>query len=222
MPLHLVGRRQRATVVPPNRPGYGADQSERSLRQYAAIRSMHAGAAPGWASAIGEAFADQLELAKNLAPVIPDESALPDGELAAQLEVAARLINANLGFRVLAAGYGDFDSHAGQPQQHPVRMTEFNDAVRRFFEVLDPVWESRVTFMTFSEFGRTPWDNDGAGTDHGTSAPHFVFGKNVRGGFYGQHPTLAGARSVGPHGASCRLPLVLRLDHRRLARRRIE
>ena len=44
--------------------------------------------------------------------------------------------------------------------------------------------------MTFSEFGRTSFSNDGSGTDHGTSAPHFVFGSNVRGGMYGQRPTL--------------------------------
>jgi hypothetical protein len=46
--------------------------------------------------------------------------------------------------------------------------------------------------VTFSEFGRTPWGNDGAGTDHGTSAPHFVIGHNVKGGWYGQRPSLAG------------------------------
>jgi Protein of unknown function (DUF1501) len=48
--------------------------------------------------------------------------------------------------------------------------------------------------MTFSEFGRTSHDNDGQGTDHGTAAPHFVFGQNVRGGIYGDRPNLAGLR----------------------------
>ena len=122
----------------------------------------------------------------------------------------------------MTAGYGDFDSHAGQPEQHPVRMQELNAAVKRFFEVLDPAWKSRVTVMTFSEFGRTPWNNDGAGTDHGSSAPHFVFGQNVKGGMYGRRPSMAGPASLGAHGAPRRLPLVLRVDHRRLARRRIE
>ena len=46
--------------------------------------------------------------------------------------------------------------------------------------------------MTFSEFGRTSWANDGVGTDHGSAAPHFVFGQNVKGGLYGQRPSLAG------------------------------
>ena len=194
VPLHLIGAASRGTVVPPNRPGYGADQSERSRRAYAAIRSMRTNAPGPWHGAVSQAMVDQLDLARTLAPVIPDEDQLSDTKIVAQLDVAARLINTNLGFRVLTAGYGDFDSHAGQPSQHRLRMQELNAAVQRFFAVLDPAWRSRVTVMTFSEFGRTPWDNDGAGTDHGSSAPHFVFGQNVRGGLYGQRASMAGLR----------------------------
>lgn len=192
VPLHLVGRSSRGTVVPPNPPGFGADTTERDQRAYAAMRAMRTGSHGPWHAAVAEAMVDQIDLAQTLAPVIPDDDLLPDTEIVARLEVAARLINADLGFRVLTAGWGDFDSHAGQPAQHPLRMEELNAAVGRFFEVLDPAWSSRVTVMTFSEFGRTPWDNDGAGTDHGTSAPHFVFGANVRGGLYGQTPSIAG------------------------------
>lgn len=192
VPLHLIGSQQRGTVVPHTRPGYGSNQSERSLRQYEAIRSMRTGANGAWSGAVGQAFVDQLDLAETLAPVIPEQDQLPATTIVAQLEVAARLVNANLGFRVVTAGFGDFDSHAGQPAQHTARMQELNAAITRFFATLDPAWRSRVTIMTFSEFGRTPWSNDGAGTDHGTSAPHLVIGENVEGGWYGQRPSLAG------------------------------
>lgn len=194
VPLHLIGRSSRGTVVPASSPGYGSDMSERSRRNYGVIRSMQTGANGPWFAAVAEAMVDQLDLAQQLAPVIPSSDLLSDTEIVARLDVAARLINANLGFRVMTAGFGDFDSHAGQPEQHPVRMRELNAGVKRFFEVLDPAWKSRVTVMTFSEFGRTPWDNDGAGTDHGSSAPHFVFGQNVRGGMYGRQPSMAGLR----------------------------
>jgi uncharacterized protein (DUF1501 family) len=40
----------------------------------------------------------------------------------------------------------------------------------------------RVVVLTFSEFGRRVEQNGSAGTDHGTAAPLFVLGKNVRGG----------------------------------------
>lgn len=192
VPLHLVGASAKGTVVPPSSPGYGADNSERSRRGYQAIRAMQSGSNGPWFAAVSEAMVDQLDLAQQLAPVIPSSENLSETALVARLEVAARLINANLGFRVMTAGYGDFDSHAGQPEQHLLRMQELNAAVKRFFEVLDPAWTTRVTVMTYSEFGRTPWNNDGAGTDHGSSAPHFVFGGNVRGGMYGRQPKLAG------------------------------
>jgi uncharacterized protein (DUF1501 family) len=189
LPLHMIGQASRATAIPASRPSFGAGDGERYARQYQTVRNLSA-SGTFWERQIGGAFVDQLEVAKTIAPSIPEE--LPEVDLVARLEVSARLINANLGFRVLTAGWGDFDSHAGQPQQHPIRMQELNTAVRRFYEVLDPAWTSRVTFMTFSEFGRTSHSNDGAGTDHGTSAPHFVFGTNVKGGMYGQRPTLGG------------------------------
>ena len=75
---------------------------------------------------------------------------------------------------------------------HADRMTEFNDAIEQFFLTLDPRWATRVTVMTFSEFGRTSFKNDGNGTDHGTANCAFVLGANVKGGTYGQHPNLAG------------------------------
>ncbi len=192
VPLHLIGASARGTVVPPSTPGFGSDTSERSRRGYQAIRSMQSGANGPWFAAVAEAMVDQSELAQELALAIPSSDNLSETRVVAGVDVAARLINANLGFRVMTVGYGDFDSHAGQPDQHPVRMQELNAAVKRFFEVLDPAWKSRVTVMTASEFGRTPWSNDGAGTDHGSSAPHFVFGENVKGGMYGRQPSMAG------------------------------
>ena len=78
------------------------------------------------------------------------------------------------------------------PRCTPSRMQELNDGDRPLLRELDPAWSSHVTVMTFSEFGRTSWDNDGQGTDHGTAAPHFVLGANVKGGLYGAAPALAG------------------------------
>ena len=192
VPLHLVGRVQRGTAVPAGRPAFGASTDAGSRKIYDAIRRLGAGDPATWRGRVGGAMIDQLDLATTLAPLLPPDDQLSDQPLVAEMEVMARLVNANLGLRVLSAGWGDFDSHAGQPNQHRDRMRELNAAVTRFFQVLSPAWSSRVTIMTFSEFGRTSWSNDGAGTDHGTSAPHFVLGANVRGGRYGQRPSLAG------------------------------
>ncbi len=192
LPLHLVGTNRRGTVVPQHRSDFGASTEPRQERMYQAIRSMFNPGNGPWQAAVSQAYIDQLDLAATLAPEFVDEQ--PEVDIVARLEIAARLINANLGFRVLTAGWGDFDSHANQPDMHPARMAELNAGIARFFAVLDPAWLSRVTVMTFSEFGRTSHDNDGAGTDHGTSAPQFVIGPNVRGGLYGAQPNLAGLR----------------------------
>ncbi len=190
VPLHLIGEAQRGTAVPAGRPAFGGSASPADRKLYDGVRRLAAGNPSTWQGRVGQAMIDQLDLAGTLAPILPDE--LSDVPLVAEMEVMARLVNANLGFRVLSAGWGDFDSHAGQPNQHGARMRELNAAVSRFFQVLSPTWSTRVTIMTFSEFGRTSWSNDGAGTDHGTSAPHFVLGANVRGGRYGQRPSLGG------------------------------
>jgi uncharacterized protein (DUF1501 family) len=52
-------------------------------------------------------------------------------------------------------------------------------------------WWDRVLVMTYSEFGRRPAENNSRGTDHGTAAPHFVLGGKVKGGIYGNQPSLA-------------------------------
>ncbi len=190
LPLHLVGQVQRGTTVPAGKPAFGAETSAQWNRLYASLRTISAPSVTTWKGRVGQAMVDQLDVAQRLEPIIP--GTLPAAEPSAKLEVMARLINANLGFRVMTAGWGDFDSHAGQPGQHGTRMAELNAAIARFFQILSPAWSERVTVMTFSEFGRTSWSNDGRGTDHGTAAPHFVFGSRVRGGMYGQRPTLKG------------------------------
>lgn len=195
LPLHMIGERSVATTVPASRPGFGVPREWRTAadRQlFSTVRGMaDSHSDDSWIGRVGQSQIDGLEVATTLSPVIPADNELDPTEIVAKLQVAARLINANLGFRVVTAGFGDFDSHAGQPSQHPLRMQELNSAVQAFFGTLDPSWAGRVTVMTFSEFGRTSYANDGQGTDHGSSAPHFVFGASVKGGFYGQRPSLA-------------------------------
>lgn len=195
VPLHMVGERSIATAVSTTKPEFGVPRASRSAADLALFRSVRQLARDtppdSWAGRIGAAQEDMLDVATVVNPVIPAHG-LSDVEIVAKVQIAARLINANLGLRVLTAGFGDFDSHAGQPGQHGVRLQELNTAIREFFRILDPRWAARVTVVTFSEFGRTSFANEGRGTDHGSSAPQFVIGPAVRGGRYGQRPSLAG------------------------------
>ncbi|HEY8504807.1 MAG TPA: DUF1501 domain-containing protein, partial [Gemmataceae bacterium] len=50
--------------------------------------------------------------------------------------------------------------------------------------------KDRLLVMTFSEFGRRPYENGSRGTDHGTSAPMLLVGGKVKAGPVGEHPSL--------------------------------
>lgn len=192
-PLHLRGRFSSGTVVPAGVPAFGIPRETREtvdVDLFSSLSRLASDDASTLKQLMARAQADQIQLANTVAPFVPDE--ISDVEIVAKLEVAARLINANLGFRVLTAGWHDFDSHANQPEMHGERLTELNSGLQRFFSTLHPNWSGRVTIMTFSEFGRTSWANGGAGTDHGSSAPQFVLGPGVRGGRYGERPSLQG------------------------------
>ena len=192
LPLHMIGLNNRGTTIPEWGLDFGGGASDSDLRLYNAIRAYSAaGAGRGpWHDMIARTEHGQIDVAQTVAPVF--STPLPDGQLLKRMTVAARLINADLGLRVIDASYDNFDTHSAEPNGHGDRMAELDAALQAFFTAIDPRFQSRVTVMTFSEFGRTPWSNDSMGTDHGTSNNHFVIGPSVRGGLYGQQPSLAG------------------------------
>ena len=66
-----------------------------------------------------------------------------------------------------------------------------SDSLSRFMGQLKATTRSNdVTIMVYSEFGRRVAGNGSQGTDHGTSGPMFVVGNSVKGGFYGDQPSL--------------------------------
>ena len=91
-------------------------------------------------------------------------SPAPTGdEFVQKMTIAARLINANLGFRVLDVGLDGFDTHDNQTAATtPTCSTQLDTGLATFFSTLDPAYHNRVTVMTMSEFGRTPYSNDSA------------------------------------------------------------
>ena len=70
---------------------------------------------------------------------------------------------------------------------------EFVGGTEAYLAALVRVQRARgddVAVMTFTEFGRRVEENGSLGTDHGTATPMFIAGKGVKGGLYGQHPSL--------------------------------
>src|ERR1700704_156464 len=116
----------------------------------------------------------------------------PPGQLAASLNIIARMIAGGLPTRVYYASQGGFDTHAGQMNAHERLMGELNEAIAAFVADLKQQGNfNRILLMTFSEFGRRVAENANGGTDHGAAAPMFVLGGAVKPGLFGKYPSLS-------------------------------
>ena len=99
---------------------------------------------------------------------------------------------AGFGTRVLytTAPFNSFDTHAGQLAAHTRLWSETSRAVADFYDDLqEHNAGENVMLLVFTEFGRRVKDN-GSGTDHGAGGHCFVIGEKVKGGLYGEYPSL--------------------------------
>jgi uncharacterized protein (DUF1501 family) len=114
-----------------------------------------------------------------------------DASLSGQLDVVAKLININVPTRVWSVSLGGFDTHADELQSQNGLLKVLSDSVSKFYGQIQNISRANdVVVMVYSEFGRRVHANASQGTDHGTSAPVFIFGNKVKGGFYGDQPSL--------------------------------
>jgi uncharacterized protein (DUF1501 family) len=118
--------------------------------------------------------------------------------LAPQLKMIARLLSGGVKTKIFLARLGGFDTHAEQVEPydatmgtHAALLYHISSAMKAFQDDLKGLGiEDRVLTMTFSEFGRRAYSNGSYGSDHGTAAPMFVFGKMVKPGVTGTNPDL--------------------------------
>ncbi len=84
-----------------------------------------------------------------------------------------------------------FDTHVFQNDLHQRLLTYTADAVSGFMLDLERIGRADdVVLMIFSEFGRRVPENVSLGTDHGAANVMFVVGNQVKGGHYGEIPSL--------------------------------
>lgn len=123
-------------------------------------------------------------------PAAPS-SARASNELAAQLDIIATCIAANAPTRAYSAQLGGFDTHADEKATQSRLLGELDAAVSRFLATVqrDP-HGADVVVVLYSEFGRRVSANASDCTDHGTASNVFVLGQSVRGGMYGEQPSL--------------------------------
>jgi len=124
-----------------------------------------------------------------------------DNYLAEQLAIVAKLIKGNLGTRVFMVSIGGFDTHAEQFDYHQNLLRKVADGVKAFYDDLafggNVELPEKVLGMTFSEFGRTIYENASLGTDHGWGTPMMLFGGGIGNGFTGQYQDLSNPDPYG-------------------------
>jgi uncharacterized protein (DUF1501 family) len=119
-------------------------------------------------------------------------------QLAAALQLAAELITTGTGVKLLHVTLGGFDTHYTELTRHDDLMGYLDTALSAFYQDLaGHGMADRVMIATWSEFGRRPRENASAGTDHGAAAPLILIGDPVKGGMYGQAPSLTDLDATG-------------------------
>ncbi len=99
---------------------------------------------------------------------------------------------AGFGTRVLytTSPYNGFDTHANEAALHAGLWSDVSATIDTFMtDLRDHDASDNVTLLFFSEFGRRIVDN-GSGTDHGSAGIAFALGEHVKGGIYGEYPSL--------------------------------
>lgn len=122
----------------------------------------------------------------------------PNSSLGRQLSSVARLIKGGLQTPIYKVEIDGFDTHEGQivagtptEGRHATLLRRLSQAIKAFMEDLEKHdVADKVLGMTFSEFGRRIRSNASYGTDHGTAAPMFLFGNQVKGGVSGDLPVI--------------------------------
>ncbi len=122
------------------------------------------------------------------APVGPG---YPNSSLSQRLQLAATLLSANLGTKVVTIDWGSFDTHGNQLQSQDPQLSTLSRALAAFkADLTTRGIEDRVMTVVFSEFGRRVESNE-SGTDHGAGGLMLALGSSVRGGLRGDFPGLA-------------------------------
>ena len=125
-------------------------------------------------------------------PTVNGGNAGGDSNLAQQLDVVAKLIAAGSPTRVWSVSLGGFDTHANEANAQSQLLSTVSAALSRFTSQMKNTSRGKdIVTMVYSEFGRRVKGNASQGTDHGTAGPVFLIGDRVKGGFYGEQPSLS-------------------------------
>jgi uncharacterized protein (DUF1501 family) len=218
VPTLLVGEKVQAAAIPSGPIRLPGGPSE--LAAYRSMAAVSHGAPPLVASAaqananlleVDKVFgpvvartarSDPLHLSGSQAPSTAGSAnalAIANGGgalssanvLSTQLSIVANLLLADVPTDVFSVELGGFDTHTDQVNTQSTLLGELDTALGAFLDAIKGSKRGKETVVVaYTEFGRRVPANASAGTDHGWANVLFAAGHPVKGGFYGEPPSL--------------------------------
>lgn len=121
-----------------------------------------------------------------------------NGDLSTPLRSLATLIKMNAGVSVATVDMGGWDHHQNLTAAFTTRAQELSRSISAFWNDLGSTYQSQVTIVTMTEFGRRFAENANRGLDHGSASTMMVISSDMNGGkIYGQWPGTAANQLYG-------------------------
>ncbi len=142
---------------------------------------------------LSETAIDSLK-GEDIIKVVPGQYSstvqYPNSPIARKLKGIAQVHIGEIGSRIFYCDHSTFDTHAGQNPGHGNLWKAVTEGIEAFMaDLREHNKADNVIMLLFSEFGRRVHDN-GSGTDHGAGGVAFVLGEKVKGGHYGEMPSM--------------------------------
>lgn len=136
---------------------------------------------------VGAKAASALTSQRPPNPVSPNSA----GDVGNQLDVVAELVKAGMPTRAYGVMFSSFDTHTDQLYTQGNLLSQLDAGVQNFMGDFPSVSGGlSPVIVIYSEFGRRAQSNASGGTDHGSASNVIVAGPSVKGGFYGELPSL--------------------------------
>jgi uncharacterized protein (DUF1501 family) len=197
VPQALVGERQQASAVADSTSPQAQNVSwdPEFSKLYHSVQQLELAGTP-LENLVAQTGLNLIEVGKvaagALSRTLPLSVAGRDGgDFGTQLSVIGQLIEAGLPTKVYQASMGGFDTHSDELQTQAALFSQLDAAVTALFNGLGRSAHGAGTvLMLHTEFGRRVLANASGGTDHGAANVVLVIGRGVRGGLYGEPPSL--------------------------------
>jgi uncharacterized protein (DUF1501 family) len=168
---------------------------------------MYGGAEAGLLCAPGETTLHLLKRVERLRGQTyrpANGSIYGNDEFSDGLKEIARLVKAGVGLQVASVDLGGWDTHfvqGGVEGQQAALMKQLAAGLSAFWKDLGK-YNSEVTTIIMTEFGRRTYENGSLGTDHGRGFAFMSIGSGVNGGkIQGTYPGLQDDQyELGPGG----------------------